>query len=162
MITCTFGPWFGPPDGSPFVIKAMMLLKMAGLTYVGDRNGLLHAPKGKLPFLDGDGREDRGFHADPAGCPNDFDAGLSGERKALGRAVEKMCDRWLDDANFARRPAHFFDAAPAPARAGAASAARVGASESAPGRPGPGRPRAAHRRRAGGAGAPRRGEPGRF
>ena len=32
MITLyTFGPYFGLPDASPFVIKAMLLLKFAGL-----------------------------------------------------------------------------------------------------------------------------------
>ena len=34
MITLyTFGPYFGLPDGSPFVVKAMLLLKFAGLAY---------------------------------------------------------------------------------------------------------------------------------
>ncbi len=27
-----------------------------------------------------------------------------------------ICDRWLDDANYQKGPAHFFDAAPAPIR----------------------------------------------
>ncbi len=35
MITLhTFGPFLGAPDASPFVIKAMLLLKLAGLPYV--------------------------------------------------------------------------------------------------------------------------------
>ena len=34
MITLyTFGPYFGLPDASPFVTKAMLLLKFAGLPY---------------------------------------------------------------------------------------------------------------------------------
>ena len=34
MITLyTFGPAFGLPDASPFVIKAELLLKLAGLPY---------------------------------------------------------------------------------------------------------------------------------
>jgi hypothetical protein len=46
MITLyTFGPYFGLPDGSPFVIKAMMLLN-AGLEYGEDRGGYGKAPKG--------------------------------------------------------------------------------------------------------------------
>jgi hypothetical protein len=37
MITLyTFGPYFGLPDGSPFVLKAMLLLKLAGLEYSED------------------------------------------------------------------------------------------------------------------------------
>ena len=56
MITLyTFGPYFGLPDGSPFVVKAMLLLKMAGLSFSEDRSGYGKAPKGKLPFIDDDG-----------------------------------------------------------------------------------------------------------
>src|ERR1700722_5851477 len=51
----TFGPYFGLPDGSPFVTKAMLLLKFAGLAYREDRSGYGKAPKGKLPFIDDDG-----------------------------------------------------------------------------------------------------------
>ena len=53
MITLyTFGPSFGLPDGSPFVTKAMLLLKFAGLPYRENRQGLSQAPKGKLPYID--------------------------------------------------------------------------------------------------------------
>ena len=56
MITLyTFGPAFGLPDPSPFVTKAEVLLKMAGLSYRTDTNGLSKAPKGKLPYIDDDG-----------------------------------------------------------------------------------------------------------
>jgi glutathione S-transferase len=56
MITLyTFGPFFGLPDGSPFVTKTMLLLKFAGLDYRDDRGGYRKAPKGKLPFIDDDG-----------------------------------------------------------------------------------------------------------
>lgn len=51
----TFGPLAGLPDFSPFVIKAMLLLKMAGLDHVEDRTGFRRAPKGKLPYIDDDG-----------------------------------------------------------------------------------------------------------
>src|SRR5262249_38821390 len=56
MITLyTFGPAFGLPDPSPFVTKAEVLLKMAGLSYHTDTNGLQKAPKRKLPYIDDDG-----------------------------------------------------------------------------------------------------------
>jgi glutathione S-transferase len=56
MITLyTFGPYFGLPDASPFVIKAMLLLKFAGLDYREDRGGFRKAPKGKLPYINDDG-----------------------------------------------------------------------------------------------------------
>ncbi|MGO9389812.1 glutathione S-transferase family protein [Rhodoblastus sp.] len=131
MITLyTFGPYFGLPDGSPFVTKAMLLLKMAGLSYVEDRNGYAKAPKGKLPFIDDDGEKiaDSTFirlHIEKK-YGFDFDSGLTAEQKAIGWSVEKMCedhlywlviaDRWLIDENFDKGPAHFFDAVPAPIR----------------------------------------------
>ena len=59
MITLyTFGPAFGLPDMSPFVTKAEMLLKLAGLDYRTDSNGFSKAPKGKLPYIDDDGDVD--------------------------------------------------------------------------------------------------------
>jgi hypothetical protein len=56
MITLyTFGPFLGTPDSSPFVTKAMALLKVAGLEYREQVGGILRAPKGLLPFIDDDG-----------------------------------------------------------------------------------------------------------
>jgi glutathione S-transferase len=132
MITLyTFGPYFGLPDGSPFVTKAMLLLKMAGLPYTEDRGGYGKAPKGKLPYIDDDGAivADSTFirlHVE-AKYGFDYNAGLTDEQKATGWALEKMCEdhlywlaitaeRWLDDENFKKGPAHFFDAVPAPIR----------------------------------------------
>lgn len=126
----TFGPYFGLPDASPFVTKAMLLLKLAGLSYVEDRSGFRRAPKGKLPYIDDDGvivadSTFIRFHIEKK-YGFDFDAGLSPAQKATAWAVEKMCEehlyqaliaaRWSDEANFAKGAAHFFDAAPAPIR----------------------------------------------
>jgi glutathione S-transferase len=56
MITLyTFGPAFGLPDPSPFVTKAHMLLKLAGLPYRTDESGFRKAPKGKLPYIEDEG-----------------------------------------------------------------------------------------------------------
>ena len=131
MITLyTFGPWFGLPDGSPFVTKAMILLKMAGLDYREDRGGYFRAPKGKLPWIEDAGEKVADstlirLHIERK-YGFDFDAGLNAEQKGVAWAAEKMCedhiywhilcDRWLDDTNFARGPAHFFEGAPAPVR----------------------------------------------
>lgn len=128
MITLyTFGRGPGLPDISPFVVKTMLLLKLAGLDYVERRNVPSKAPKGKLPYIDDDGvivadstlirchiEKTRGI---------DLDKGLTSEQRAIAWAAEKMCEdhlywiavrgRWLDDANFARGPARFFDGAPA-------------------------------------------------
>ncbi len=58
MITLyTFGPYFGLPDASPFVLKAMLLLKIAGLPFEESRSGFAKAPKGKLPYIDDDGEK---------------------------------------------------------------------------------------------------------
>lgn len=130
IILYTFGPYFGLPDPSPFVMKGMMLLKLAGLPYQENRRGYRKAPKGKLPYIDDDGEIIADstfirFHIEKK-YGFDFDAGLSSEQKAIAWAVERMCEdhlyfvcadlRWCDDANFAKGPAHFFDAVPAPLR----------------------------------------------
>jgi glutathione S-transferase len=128
MITLySFGPYFGLPDPSPFVIKAMLLLKFAGLTFEENRHGFRRAPKGKLPYIDDDGTivPDSTFirfHIEKK-YGFDFDAGLEPEQKAAAWAIEKMCEehlywslvatRWCDDENFAKGPAQFFNPVPA-------------------------------------------------
>ncbi len=131
MITLhVFGPAMGLPDASPFVMKAMALLRIAGFDYRTRRDAPFKAPKGKLPFIDDDGEKIADstfirFHIEKK-YDFDYDFGLTPEQKAKGWALEKLCedhlywlliiDRWLDDENFARGPAHFFDTAPAPLR----------------------------------------------
>ena len=131
MITLyTFGPAFGLPDPSPFVTKAEVLLKMAGLSYRTDPNGFRKAPKGKLPYIEDAGERiaDSTFirrHVEKK-YGIDFDRGLSAEQRAIAWAFEKMAEdhlywalvdaRWMDDENFARGPAHFFRRLPAPLR----------------------------------------------
>ena len=131
MITLyTFGPYFGLPDASPFVIKAMLLLKFADLEYSEDRGGFRKAPKGKLPYIDDDGSVVPDstfirFHIEKK-YGFDFYAGLTPEQRAETWAIEKMCEehlyfalvatRWLDDANFAKGPAQFFKTVPMPLR----------------------------------------------
>ncbi len=126
-----FGSVPGLPDLSPFVIKAMTLLKMANIDYVVDPTGFRKAPKGKLPYIDDKGvivadstfirlhlEKTRGI---------DFDAGLSPKQRAQSWAVEKLCEdhlvplvayhRWTDGANFAKGVGAYFDRVlPAPVR----------------------------------------------
>jgi glutathione S-transferase len=126
----TFGPGLGLPDPSPFVMKAEMLLKIAGLPYRIDHTGFAKAPKGKLPYIDDDGERiaDSTFirwHLEKK-HKVDFDRGLSAEQRAVAWAFEKMAEdhiywalldaRWMDDANFDKGPRTFFRAAPAPIR----------------------------------------------
>ncbi len=132
MITLyTFGPYFGLPDASPFVHKAMALLKIAQLPFaiqVVSPKDLGKTPKGKLPYIE-DGGEiiaDSSFirwHIEKK-YGFDFDKDLSSYERATAWALEKMLEdhlywilvrtRWLDEANFAKGPARFFDVLPWP------------------------------------------------
>ena len=127
MITLyNFGSAFGLPDPSPFIMKAEMLLKMAKLEYNTDKNGFRKAPKGKLPYIkDGDNFVSdstliRFYLENKYGI--DFDKNLTAEAKAISWAVEKMLEehlyfamlysRWVEQENFTKGPAKFFDSAP--------------------------------------------------
>lgn len=127
MITLyTFGPFWGLPDPSPFVIKTATQLKMAGLDYRTELGGREKAPKGKLPFIDDDGVticdsvHIRDHIEHKYGL--DLDAPLSRAERAQAWAIERMLEdhlywaivnfRWGDDVNFAKGPADFFKGAP--------------------------------------------------
>jgi glutathione S-transferase len=127
MITLyAFGPALGLPDPSPFVTKAEILLKMAGLPYQTERKGLRKAPKGKLPYIRdndlviADSTFIRFYLEDRYAI--DFDARLSPAERGIAWSVEKMCEdhlywlmvaeRWLIDSNFQRGPANFFNSVP--------------------------------------------------
>jgi glutathione S-transferase len=133
-----FGPAFGLPDPSPFVMKTQVQLKMAGVPYRFERGAPPSAPKGKIPYIlfDDERLGDSTFiraHIEKE-YAFDFDRGLSVEQRAQAWAIERMLEdhlyfalihaRWLDDANFAKGPAHFFDAVPAESREAARTQAR--------------------------------------
>lgn len=125
-----FGPAFGLPDASPFVIKTMVHFRMAELPFERRRANISRAPKGKIPYIVDDGltvsdstlirahiEAKRGI---------DFDSGYGPADLAVAWAFEKMMEdqfyfallysRWIDDASFDRGPRVFFQAAPAPIR----------------------------------------------
>jgi glutathione S-transferase len=119
MITLyTFGPALGLPDLSPFVIKAELLLKMSGLPYQAKRGGFRGAPKGKLPYIDDNGRKVADStlirHYLEQQYRHDFDAGHGPVERAQGWTVERMLEdhlyfalvhaRWMLDVNFERGP----------------------------------------------------------
>jgi len=125
-----YGEGFGLPEISPYVTKAEVQLKMACIPYaklVGVRED---SPKGQLPYVDIDGARIadstfiRAYLERVHGL--DFDEGLTPEQRAQAWAIERMMEnhfawtlvreRWLDPANFAKGPAHFFDGAPAGVR----------------------------------------------
>lgn len=126
-----FGPYFGMPDGSSHVLKAHVLLRMAGRDYRTDTALTLDkAPKGKLPVIDDAGEivADTTFirrHVERK-YGFDFDRGLDRTERAEAWAAERMLEdhlywvclhmRWAVPENFAQGPAHFFDAVPEPMR----------------------------------------------
>ncbi len=141
MITLyAFGPLFGLPDPSPFVLKTHVQLMMSGLPFDVGQGGRETAPKGKLPYIADDGVlvGDSTLIRDHLERRHgvDLDAGLSPREKAVAWSVEKMLEehlywaivlaRWADDANFAKGPALFFEAVPAPARESVRAAGRKG------------------------------------
>jgi glutathione S-transferase len=126
----TFGPAWGLPDPSPFVTKAAVLMRMAGLPYQTDTTGFLKAPRGKLPYIrDGetvisDSTMIR-LHLEERYNIN-FDRELTPQDRAVAWAVEKLCEdhlywllvhaRWIEGNNFERGPARFFRRVPVPVR----------------------------------------------
>ncbi len=122
-----FGPNFGLPDPSPFCMKALVLLKMAGLEFETATANLQKAPKGKAPYLADNGSlvADStfiGFHLESQ-YGIDFNAGLDEAERGTAWAFEKLCEdhlywaivhaRWMRDDNFNAGPVKFFDVVPA-------------------------------------------------
>jgi glutathione S-transferase len=138
IILYAFGPAFGLPDPSPFVMKTQVHLKMAGVPYRFERGAPPTAPKGKVPYIQ-DGSERIGdstfirAHVEKQ-YGFDFDKHLSTEQRAEAWAIERMLEdhlyfalihaRWMDDGNFAKGPAHFFDGLPAETREAARTQGR--------------------------------------
>jgi len=132
MITLyAFGPFLGSPDSSPFVTKAMALLRMAGAPHRVVLGMPFAGPHQFLPYIVDGGlkipdtcliRE----HLERA-YGFDFDGGLSPVERATAWAIARMCEdhlyfamlreRWLDDGIFrAGLGRYMFDRVPAPAR----------------------------------------------
>jgi glutathione S-transferase len=131
MITLyAVGPMFGQPDPSPFVGKAMMLLKMSKLPFEVKPMRFSKAPKGKVPYIEVGG----GFLGDShfIKCHLetqhgvDLGGGYGPVDRAKGWAIARMLeehfyflivhDRWVPDDNFKTGPALFFNTVPLPLR----------------------------------------------
>jgi glutathione S-transferase len=135
-----FGPMFGLPDPSPFVLKTLTQLKMSGLPFKLERAGRADAPKGKIPFIR-DGElvlGDSVFILDHLREAHDvdLDCWLTPQQRSLGWALERMLEdhlywaivhaRWAIDENFEKGPSQFFAGAPEEAkRAGQAGMKQV-------------------------------------
>jgi glutathione S-transferase len=119
-------------------MKTEVQLLMAGLPFRRERAAPPGAPKGKIPFIEdngvriGDSTFIRAYFEKAYDV--DLDRGLSDEQRAQAWAIERMLEdhlyfaivqlRWMDDANFAKGPSHFFDAIPEAVRAQAQAEAR--------------------------------------
>lgn len=126
-----WGPMFGAPSPSPFVIKCDMQLQMFGVPFARALADLEQVPKHKAPYVEDDGRiiEDstfiRLYFEQKLG--KDLDEGLSLAERGAAWGLERMLEdrlsmimayeRWLVDANFDKGPRNFFMAVPEPARA---------------------------------------------
>jgi glutathione S-transferase len=127
MITLYAGaPMFGLPDASPFVVKTMLLLKMAGIPYQTKPTSFSKAPKGKMPYIEtpdgllGDSHFIKRHLETNHGA--DFSGGYSETEHAKGWTIARMLEehlyfanvhtRWVPDSNFNIGPAHFFDDVP--------------------------------------------------
>lgn len=132
MITLhAFGPAFGLPEPSPYVTKTEVQLRMAGLAFEKVKGDLEKTPKHKLPIIEDNGvivadstfirahiERTRGI---------DLDEGLTVRQRAEAWAIERMLEdhfcwalvheRWMDEGNFQKGPAQFFQAAPEHLRA---------------------------------------------
>ena len=131
-------PAFGLPQASPFVMKTEVQLKMAEIPYRVERGFPADGPKGKIPYIvEADNKiGDSTFIRDhiEKSFGIDLDRGLTPEMRARSWAIERMVEdhlywaivyfRWMDDANFASGPAHFFDAMPSDLRDEARQKAR--------------------------------------
>jgi glutathione S-transferase len=132
MITLyKFGPFLGTPDSSPFVIKVMMLLRLAGLPYQEVRGNPFKGPHRFLPYIEDDGARVADstlirLHLEKK-YRLDFDANLDARQKAAAWAVERMCEdhlyfamldmRWIDTDNFNNGLGRtMFGSVPAPVR----------------------------------------------
>lgn len=120
---------------SPFCLKVETYLRLAGLPYRAVTSPSFRAPKGKLPYIVGDGVDVgrvvadsgfivehlRGVHGDP------LDRDLTAGQRALGHLIRRTCEeslyfalvhaRWIDDGGWRIMEETFFKRLPLPLRA---------------------------------------------
>ena len=125
-------PIWGAPSPSPFVIKLLTFLRMAGLPYeLPLMAGPPASPTGKIPYVilpDGTRLHDSGLIVSALTERYDIqlDAGLSAEQAALSHAIRRMIEehlyfagvyeRWLTAPGYAATARDYFAHLPAPMR----------------------------------------------
>lgn len=132
MITLyQFDPAFGLPNASAFCMKVENYLRMTGHEYSAPRGAsLMKAPKGKMPYIDDDGRivADSGFIIEhlKAKYGDPLDANLTPQQRAFALAFRRLMEenlywalvysRWFEPEGWALTRAAFFGGLPAPLR----------------------------------------------
>lgn len=127
-----FGPVFGVPDPSPFVMKVDAWLRMSGIAFehVSGISGLRKAPKGKLPYIDDNGTVVADSHLIIEHLRKQYgsrlDEGWSGEQRAVATLVGKSLDehlywclvysRWVKNDTWPLIKQNFFGGLPFPLR----------------------------------------------
>lgn len=114
-------PAWGTPDFSPFVIKLETWLRLAGLPYERRSGNPFRAPKGKIPYVEFDGRQlgDSQLIIEALTRRHGvtLDDGLSPAERATGHAVRRMLEeglyfctlrlRWLEEDGWVHQYAAF-------------------------------------------------------
>ena len=128
-----FGPAWGLPDPSPFCMKVVTYLQLANIDFesVSGLNNLRRAPKGKLPYIDDEGKivADSGFIIPylQAKYGNPIDEPTDPRQRGALRAITRMLDedlyfamvyaRWIDEDNWRQHTfPQFFSKMPLPIR----------------------------------------------
>lgn len=125
-----FGPGFGLPEISPYVVKAEVHLQMAGLPYVKQQAMPEDSPKGQLPYIEEQATKVADSHFIRRHIETihgvDLDAGLDDLERAQAWALERMIEnhfgwicghaRWILTDNFEKGPGQWFASLPEPMR----------------------------------------------
>jgi glutathione S-transferase len=94
-----FGPSFGLPDASPFVMKVETYLRMTGQEYETVTGDVRKAPRGQLPVLELDGNlipdSSRIVAHLEAARPEKLDGHLDAKQQAVGLAFKSMLEEYL-------------------------------------------------------------------
>lgn len=117
-----WGPMFGCPSPSPYVMKSDIQLQMMGVEFKRGFADLDSVSKRKAPYVEDDGKiiQDSNFirtHFEKK-LGTSLYAGMAPEQVAASWALERMAEghlnavmageRWLIDENFEKGPAMFF------------------------------------------------------
>lgn len=141
-----FGANYGLPDASPFCLKVDTYLRVAGIDYTSNAGfeNLRHSPKGKLPYIEDDGKiiADSTFIIDhlKEKYGDNLDKELNPEQRATAHAFIKMMEenlywcmvysRWIDEQAWPAIKKDYFGHLPFPLKIIIPTLARKGIKKS--------------------------------